>query len=332
MSADAVDLPDFRALHGDAFAGQRVVVTGGAGFIGSHLVDALVELDADVVVFDDFASGQRDNLRSRSTLIEGSVLDPAAIARAVEGATYVFHQAALVSVPASLNDPVRYHLVNVDGTLHVLEAARKAGVRRVMFAASSSAYGDSDELPKRETMPPLSKSPYAANKVASEHLIRAYANSYEVDAVSLRYFNIFGPRQRADSPYSGVIAKFASMLLAGRAPTITGDGTATRDFTYVANAVHANLLAARHPSRLNGDVFNVATALRISVRELAEAMARIIGRPDLAPQYAPARPGDVMHSQADLTKIQTAFGYRPIVHFEQGLAQTVAWYRTLPTG
>jgi UDP-glucose 4-epimerase len=313
-------------LHGDAFRHVSAVVTGGAGFIGSHLVDALVALGARVRVFDDFTSGQESNLNTGAELVRASILDRDAITKAVAGAKIVFHQAALVSVPASLNDPARYHDVNVNGTLNVLEAARAANVDRVMFAASSSAYGDADELPKRETMPPLSKSPYAANKVASEHLIRAYANSYPVDAVSLRYFNIFGPRQVASSPYSGVIAKFASQLLKGERPTITGDGSATRDFTFVHNAVHANLLAARHSTRLNGDVFNVATGLRISVTQLAETMARQLGRPELSPIYLPPRAGDVMHSQAALDKIERTLGYGVIVPFEQGLQATMNWY------
>jgi nucleoside-diphosphate-sugar epimerase len=315
-------------LHGDAFAGVPAVVTGGAGFIGSHLVDALVSLGATVRVVDDFTSGQQSNLNTKAELVRASILDRSAMATALAGAKIVFHQAALVSVPASLNDPAKYHDVNVNGTLNVLEGARAAKVDRVMFAASSSAYGDADELPKRETMPPLSKSPYAANKVASEHLIRAYANSYGVDAVSLRYFNIFGPRQVASSPYSGVIAKFASQLLRGEHPTITGDGTATRDFTFVHNAVHANLLAARHSTRLNGDVFNVATGVRISVTQLAEAMARQLGKPELTPTYLPARAGDVMHSQAALEKIERVLGYHVIVPFEQGLQATMNWYAT----
>ena len=318
--------PHWSSLHGDAFAGVSAVVTGGAGFIGSHLVDALVALGARVRIVDDFTSGQPTNVNAAAELVRASVLDRDAMNAAVTGARIVFHQAALVSVPASLNDPARYHDVNVNGTLNVLEAARLNGVGRVMFAASSSAYGDSDELPKRETMPPLSKSPYAANKVASEHLIRAYANSYAVDAVSLRYFNIFGPRQVASSPYSGVIAKFASQLLKGERPTITGDGTATRDFTFVHNAVHANLLAARHADRLNGDCFNVATGVRISVTQLAEAMARQLGRPELSPLYLPARAGDVMHSQAALDKIRATLGYDVIVPFEQGLQATMDWY------
>ena len=319
--------PDWKQLHADAFADVPVVVTGGAGFIGSHLVDALCALDARVIVLDDFTSGQKDNLNPKAALVQASVLDAKSLADAMAGARYVFHQAALVSVPASMNDPVRYHEVNVNGTLNVMEAARQAKVKRVMFAASSSAYGDSEVLPKHEMMPPLTKSPYAANKVAGEHVLRAYANSYEVDAANLRYFNIFGPRQVASSPYSGVIAKFASQLLSGQKPTITGDGTATRDFTFVYNAVHANLLAARHNTRLNGDVFNVATAIRVSVTQLAEAMARLIGRPELTPTYLPARPGDVMHSQADLTKINRTLGYSPIVDFEDGIRRTVEWYQ-----
>jgi nucleoside-diphosphate-sugar epimerase len=321
--------PDWKALHGDAFGDVPVVVTGGAGFIGSHLVQALCDLGARVIIVDDFTSGRAENVDPRAALLQASILDRSALGEAMAGARFVFHLAALVSVPASVNDPVRYHEVNVNGTLSVLEAAKAAGVRRVMFSASSSAYGDTDELPKHEKMPPLSKSPYAANKVASEHLIRAYANTFPVDAVSLRYFNIFGPRQVANSPYSGVIAKFAAVLLAGKHPPITGDGSATRDFTYVANAVHANLLAARHDHRLNGDVFNVATGERLSIRHLAETMARLIGRPDLTPEFLPARPGDVMDSQGDLTKVRTTLGYDVIVPFEPGLASTLAWYQGL---
>lgn len=319
---------DWQKLHGGAFSEVPVLVTGGAGFIGSHLVDALVELGASVCVYDDFTSGRTENLSPRATLIRASILDRGALSAAIEGKTYVFHQAALVSVPASLNDPLRYNEVNVDGTAYVLDAARLAGVKRVMFAASSSAYGDSEELPKHEKMPPLSKSPYAANKVAGEHLIRAYANSFELDAVSLRYFNIFGPRQRADSPYSGVIAKFAAMLLAGKNPPITGDGTATRDFTYVANAVHANLLAARHGTRLNGEVLNVATGRSVSITELAQTMARQLGRPELTPQYLPPRAGDVAHSLGQLSKIRSMLSYDVIVDFESGLQATLNWYQT----
>lgn len=320
---------DWQSLHGRSLMDVPVLVTGGAGFIGSHLVDALIQLGAKVTVYDDFTSGQEANLNPNATILRASILDREALAEALQGKRFVFHQAALVSVPASVSDPVRYNEVNVDGTAFVLEAARQAGARRVMFAASSSAYGDSEELPKHEKMPPLSKSPYAANKVAGEHLVRAYANSFDVDAVSLRYFNIFGPRQRADSPYSGVIAKFAAMLLAGKNPPITGDGTATRDFTYVANAVHANLLAARHEARLNGEVFNVATARRVSITELAQTMARLVGRADLKPVYLEPRPGDVKDSLGDLSKAHSTLGYQVIADFEPGLQSTLDWYRSL---
>jgi nucleoside-diphosphate-sugar epimerase len=318
---------DWKQLHGSAFDGMNCLVTGGAGFIGSHLVDALVRLGARVKVFDDLASGFAKNVPAGATFVNGSVMDQTTLAREIAGSEVVFHQAAKVSVPASLLDPALYHDVNVNGTLNVLEAARKSGVRRVMFAASSSAYGDSDKLPKVESMTILCKSPYAANKAAGEHLVRAYANSYATDAVSLRYFNIFGPRQAANSPYSGVIAKFATMLLEGKAPTITGDGTATRDFTYVANAVHANLLAARHADRINGEVFNVATGIRTTVRTLAESMARMLGKPDLMPTFLPPRAGDVLHSQGDISLIQSVLGYRVIADFEPGLTSTVNWYK-----
>jgi UDP-glucose 4-epimerase len=316
-------------LHGDHFRNVRVLVTGGAGFIGSHVAETLTTLGANVVVLDDLSGSDGSNIEHLKNveLVRGSILDPEALSRAVRGARYVFHLGAMVSVPASVADPIAYHRVNTDGTVRVLEAARQAGVARVMFSASSSAYGDSEVLPKVETMPPMSMSPYAATKCAGEQYIHSYARSYELDAVSLRYFNIFGPRQNANSAYAGVIAAFAKMLLAGKNPTITGDGTATRDFTYVFNAVHANLLAARHPKRLNGDVFNVATARSCTITELATKMAAAIGRPDLSPAYVPPRPGDVKHSLADLSKSRQHLGYEPIVDFDEGLKATVKWYR-----
>jgi len=318
---------DWRKLHADHFRNRRCLVTGGAGFIGSHLVDALVELGAAVTILDDLSGGDRRNLNPAARFIEGSILDPRAIASAIQGCELVFHQAAKVSVPASVADPVSYFRVNVEGTQTVLEAARQARVRRVMFAASSSAYGDSPILPKVETMAPLSHSPYAASKVAGEHLMRAYATSYDIDTVSLRYFNIFGPRQNANSAYAGVIAAFAKRLLGGQPPVITGDGTATRDFTFVHNAVHANLLAARGERRLGGEVFNIATGQSSTVRHLAERMAALLGRADLPPQFAPPRPGDVPHSRADIALATKVLGYAPLVDFESGLRATVEWYR-----
>lgn len=314
-------------LHGEAFRGRRCLVTGGAGFIGSHLVDALVQLGARVVVIDDLSGGDRSNLNPAAEFVAGSILDARALAQVAAGCELVFHQAAKVSVPASVADPVTYCRVNIDGVQFVLEAARQAGAHRLMFAASSSAYGDSPELPKVESMPPLSRSPYAATKVAGEHLVRAYAASYDLDAVSLRYFNIFGPRQNANSAYAGVIAAFARQILRGERPTITGDGTATRDFTFVHNAVHANLLAARHPDRLRGEVFNIATGKSSTVRALAERMAALLERPDLTPQLAPPRPGDVPHSRADITLAGRRLGYAPVVSFDDGLRATAAWYR-----
>ena len=320
---------DWKNLHADAFRNVRVLVSGGAGFIGSHLCDALTTLGANVVVLDDYSGSDGSNIAHLKNVeqIKASVTDTDAVNRAVRGAQYVFHLGAKVSVPASVANPEEYQSVNVQGTTNLLDAARKAGVKRVMFSASSSAYGESEVLPKVETMPPQSLSPYAASKVAGEQYIHAYASSYEIDAVSLRYFNIFGPRQNANSAYAGVIAAFARMLLAGEHPKITGDGSATRDFTFVHNAVHANLLAARHPTKIKGDVFNVATAKRISIMELATKMASLMGRPDLTPTCVAPRAGDVMHSLADLNKSRAKLGYEPIVDFDEGLKATVEWYQ-----
>jgi nucleoside-diphosphate-sugar epimerase len=321
---------DWSALHGSALRGRRVVVTGGCGFIGSHVATGLVALGADVTIFDDLSEGRDGNAPRSATIIRGSVLDREALNRALQGTEIVFHLAALVSVPRSVEEPLRYHDVNATGTQNVLEAARLAKVKRVVYSASSSAYGDAPTQPKVETMPPLPKSPYAATKLVGEEYIRAYASCYDgFDAASLRYFNIFGPRQRADSPYSGVIAKFASLLLSGQAPTITGDGSATRDFTYVENVVHANILAARAEKPLKGDTFNVATGVSTTVLTLATKMAELIGRPDLRAKFAPERPGDVLHSQADLSRSRSVLGYAPIVDFDEGLARTVEWYQSM---
>jgi nucleoside-diphosphate-sugar epimerase len=333
---DDAPLTDWAALHGSAFRGRRALVTGGAGFIGSHLATALVRLGATAVVLDDLTGGNVANLRHLPPaghaagvhFVRGSILDSDLLNRCIAGCDLVFHQAALGSVPASVNQPRKYHDVNATGTLNVLEAAKLAGtVKRVLFAASSSAYGDSEVLPKHEDMPPLPKSPYAATKVAGEALLRAYAGSYGLDAAALRYFNIFGPRQNANSAYAAVIAAFAKALLAGRPPAIYGDGEQSRDFTYVENAVHANLLAARAATPIGGAVLNVATARRVTVTELAVRMGELLGRPDLAPTYAAERAGDVKHSLADLTRAKAVIGYEPVVSFEQGLERTLAWYR-----
>ncbi len=319
---------DWRQLHGEHFAGSRVLVTGGAGFIGSHLSQALLRLGATVVVMDDMSSGNRAHLAGfEIEWISASVLDEQALRRAVAGCHYVFHEAAAVSVFHSVENPALFHEINGRGTINVLEAARAAGVRRVMFAASSSAYGDSEVLPKVETMPSLPKSPYAATKLYGEALCRAYSASYGLDTVALRYFNIFGPRQKADSPYSGVIAAFARRLLAGQTPTIYGDGEQSRDFTYVHNAVHANLLAARRGEPVGGEVFNVGCGQRVSLNVLVRLMAELLGTPELTPTYHAERAGDVKHSLADIAHARDVLSYAPIVEFMEGLAATLSWYR-----
>jgi UDP-glucose 4-epimerase len=320
---------NWQSIHDERLSKRRVLVTGGAGFIGSHLVEALVLLDADVVVLDNFSSGQAANLPQASnlTLIEGSVLSEADVAKAIAGVDTVFHLAARVSVPQSVTDPKAYHDVNATGTVNVLEAARNTGVKRFIYSASSSAYGDSPTLPKVETMAERPQSPYAAAKLVGEQYVRAYASCYDLDGISLRYFNIFGPRQNPHSPYSGVIAAFSKMILAGHAPKITGDGSASRDFTYVHNVVHANLLAATHVGRLGGEVVNIAVGRRLTILELAQAMLRLFDRRDLKPEFAPPRPGDVAHSLADLTHAKAVLGYEPIVQFEEGIAATCNWYR-----
>ena len=319
---------DWQALHGTHFAKQTVLVTGGAGFIGSHLGEVLGGLGARVVVIDDLSGGSVENFAGFKNVefVQGTILDRDLLRRSMDGCQYVFHQAALGSVPRSVEEPRLYCDVNITGTLNVLESAREAKVRRVMFAASSSAYGE-NPVPWIETLPPLPKSPYAATKLADEGLLRAYANSYGLDTVSLRYFNIFGPRQNANSAYAAVIAAFAKALLGGQRPVIYGDGEQSRDFTYVANVVHANLLAARRTTPILGEVINVGCGARISVNELAVQMARMLGREDLAAVHQPERVGDIKHSFADIALAQEVLGYQPVVAFEPGLEKTVSWYR-----
>ena len=265
---------DWKELHGNRFAGARALVTGGAGFIGSHLAEALVRLGCEVVVLDDLSGGSRENLASFGPVefVERSILALDLLARCMRGCRYVFHEAALGSVPKSVEEPRLYNEVNTTGTLNVVEIARAAKVFRVMFAASSSAYGE-NAVPWIENQPPLPRSPYAATKLAGEGLMRAYSASYGLDTASLRYFNIFGPRQNANSAYAAVIAAFAKALLAGKRPVIYGDGLQSRDFTYVANAVQANLLAAVKEERIEGEVLNVGCGARISVNQLATTMA-----------------------------------------------------------
>jgi nucleoside-diphosphate-sugar epimerase len=327
-------MTDWIKLHGESFRNKTALVTGGAGFIGSHITEALITLGAKVRVLDDLVGGDVNNLTpaeavkdGRIVFTQGSILDQDVLKKVTEGVDYVFHQAALGSVPRSVELPRLYSDVNIMGTLNVLEAARAAGVKRVMFAASSSAYGDSPTLPKIENMPVLPKSPYAASKVAGEALMRAYADSYGLDTACLRYFNIFGPRQNANSAYAAVIAGFAKAILGNKPPTIFGDGEQSRDFTFVHNAVHANLLAARCEKPIGGKVLNVAVGQRITVNELAKEMLAIYQRPEFTPIYQPERAGDVKHSLADLSATKQTIGYEPVVSFTDGLKATLAWYK-----
>jgi len=302
----------------------RFLVTGGAGFIGSHLVEHLVGEGHDVVVLDDFSTGKRENLASFRgvEVVEGSVTDPATCARACRSVDYVLHQAALASVPRSLRDPVATHQANATGTLNVLLAARDAGVRRVVYAASSSAYGNTAELPKHEGMVPRPLSPYAVTKLAGEEYCRAVHASFGVETVALRYFNIFGPRQDPASQYAAVVPKFIVSAMANESPVIYGDGEQTRDFTYVANAVQANMVACSAPAEACGEVFNVGCGARISVNELWRQITGILESKARA-QYEPARVGDVRDSLASLDRSRRVLGYEPVVSLEEGLQRTI---------
>ena len=308
-----------------AFAGKRICVTGGAGFIGSHLCEALVRHGASVVVIDDLSNGRRENLSSieeRVRFVEGSILDPRALSAAIQGCEMVFHQAAIASVPRSVKEPLPYFDVNAKGTLEVLETARALQVKRVVYAASSSAYGDRDELPKIESMSPMPLSPYASAKFAGEHLLRTYCHCYGLSGVSLRYFNIFGPRQRPDSPYAAVIPRFATALMKGQKPVIYGDGSQTRDFTYVANAVNANLLAGATSNVLRGEAINIACGESFSLMQLLNAIASHLQvKPDC--EFAPPRVGEVLHSLASIEAARRLIGYEPAVQFHDGLKCTL---------
>jgi nucleoside-diphosphate-sugar epimerase len=304
------------------------LVTGGAGFIGSHLTDELVRRGERVRVVDNLSTGKRHNLAQHRDLefIEGDLADPDVARRAMVGIEYVLHQAAIPSVPRSVLDPVSSNRANVDATLNVLVAARDAGVKRLVYAGSSSAYGNTPALPKTETMPNAPLSPYALQKLVGEQYCQLFTRLYGLETVTTRYFNVFGPRQDPSSPYSGVISLFISALCDGRPPTIYGDGEQTRDFTYVANVVDGVLRAATAPGA-SGEVINVATAGRISLKQLFEAVRTLVGA-SVEPIFADVRAGDVKDSQADIEKARRMLGYEPIVRFEDGLKKTVDWYRT----
>ncbi len=306
------------------------LVTGGAGFIGSHLVEGLLTGGWPVRVLDDLSTGQEENLvhlTSAPELVIGDVSDPGAVARAMEGVGQVFHLAALASVQRSVEAPADSHRICATGTLHVLDAARRAGVKRVVYAGSASAYGIPDGETQSELTPVRPLSPYAAAKLSGEVYCEAFAATYGLETVRLRFFNIFGPRQRADSPYSGVIAIFAAALSEGRIPTLFGDGQQTRDFTYVTDVVQALLLAAERPG-VSGQVFNVGTGRGTSLLQLLAALNRQLGT-SVVPRHADTRPGDIRHSRADIGKARSLLGYEPKVAFEDGLAHTLAWYRSL---
>ncbi len=302
----------------------RVLVTGGAGFIGSHLVEALLKQGRPVRVIDNLATGHRSNLEHLDGYewVEGDLLDQDACRAACEGAAQVLHQAAVPSVPRSIEDPLGSFGSGPTATMNLLEAARQAGASRVVFAASSSAYGDTEELPKHEAMLPNPLSPYAAGKLAGEHYVRVYARTMGLDGVSLRYFNVFGPRQDPSSPYSGVISLFNKIMGRGDRPIIYGDGGQTRDFTYIDNVVRANLLALDSEAPLRGEVFNVGTGEQISLLDLVAAMNQILGQA-IEPEFRPDRPGDVRHSLASLALIERTLGYQPSVGFAEGLRRTV---------
>jgi nucleoside-diphosphate-sugar epimerase len=305
------------------------LVTGGAGFIGSNCVETLIQRGERVRVLDDFSTGKRENLApwlGDIEVVEGSVARLEDCRRAVEGVDFVLHQGALPSVPKSIELPRETNDANVGGTLNMLVAARDAGVRRFVFAASSSAYGDTPTLPKVETMPASPKSPYAVQKYAGELYCRTFFENYGLETVALRYFNIFGPRQDPTSFYSAVIPKFITAYLQGQAPTIFGDGETSRDFTFVENVVHANLAACVAGPACAGRVMNVACGERISLNDLARVIREALGS-GLAPEHAPDRKGDVKHSLADVALARELIGYEPKVRFAEGIQRTIAWYR-----
>jgi len=306
----------------------RCLVTGGAGFIGSHLVEALVAGGHAARVLDDLSTGKRDNLRAlgdRVTLIEANVLDVDALRAAVADVNWVFHLAALPSVQRSVEDPLGSHEACATATLQVLNAARLAGARRVVYAASSSAYGDTPGAVRTEDDPLAPLSPYAAAKLAGEHYCRCFTASYGLETVRLRFFNIFGPRQDARSPYSGVIALFLATMSAGRTPVIHGDGLQSRDFTYVANAVQAMVKAATAPAAV-AQVYNIGSGGSTSVVDLVRHLNQLLGT-HLEPEFGPARTGDVRHSQADISRARRDLGYEPAMSFEEGLRLTLEAYR-----
>lgn len=308
------------------------LVTGGAGFIGSHLVRALLADGKHVRVLDSFLTGKRANLTDVEAnpsleIVEGDIRDKGAVETCMRGVRYVLHQAALPSVPRSVSDPATTLSIGVDGTLNVLQAAHDAGCERVVYASSSSIYGDTPTLPKVESMLPTPLSPYAVSKLCGEHLCKTFTHLHALPTIALRYFNVFGPRQDPASQYAAVVPRFATLLLKRQAPLIHGDGGQTRDFTYIDNVVHANLLACRAAEPAWGLAFNIACGERISVLELVTRLARACGAEGVEPQHDAARAGDVRHSLADISRARELLKFAPQVDLDEGLRRTVEWYR-----
>jgi UDP-glucose 4-epimerase len=304
------------------------VVTGGGGFIGSHIVEELLRRGETARVIDDFSTGKRENVaafKKDAEIIEADIAEARNLPELLAGADYVIHQAAIPSVPKSMIDPVKSHRANVNGTLNVLVACREAGVKRVVYASSSSLYGDSPTLPKHEEMMPNPLSPYGAQKLFGEMYCKVFTKAYGLETVSLRYFNVFGPRQDSTSQYSGVLALFIPSVLQNRRPTIYGDGLQSRDFTYVQNVVEANLLACK-ATGVAGQAFNIACGDRITLNSMLQQINSVTGK-DISPIYAEPRPGDIKHSQADISQARKHLGYDPNVSFLAGLERTIEWYR-----
>lgn len=309
---------------------SRILVTGGAGFIGSNLAEELIQQGAKVTIIDSLVTGFRENLEEIQgdfEFVEGDLNDDAALTKAIEGVEIVFHQAALPSVPRSVANPAETHQACVNGTFRLLEKSRDAGVKRLIYAASSSAYGDQQTLPKVETMRPEPLSPYAAAKLAGEYYCRVFNEVYDLETIALRYFNVFGPRQDPSSTYSGVISRFIDALMKGTTPIIYGDGEQSRDFTFIANIVNANIKAAQATTGF-GETMNIANGERVSLNELLEVLKNITGNPNVRADYLPERKGDVKHSQADNTRAVEALGYEKLVGLEEGLKKTIDWWKT----
>src|SRR5882762_2929070 len=305
-----------------------VLVTGGAGFIGSHIVDALIARGARVRVVDNLSTGHLRNLeavKGKIEFIEGDLADESVAHRAVADVELVFHEAALPSVPRSVYNPRETHLASVEATFNLLLAAKEKGVRRLIYAASSSAYGDQPTLPKVESMRPEPLSPYAAAKLVGEYYCQVFTRSYNFETICLRYFNVFGPRQDPGSPYSGVVSRFIDSLTKGERPVIYGDGEQTRDFTYISNAVDANLLAAEAEKGI-GEVINIANGEQVSINELFGRLKEVTGRDDIEPEYKEARTGDILHSLADINRARELLGYAPKVGLVPGLQETAEWF------